>query len=87
MPCVYIIKSDKNNRCYIGSTTDIIRRLDEHNIGKTPSTRYLGPWKIVFTQEFDLLSDARRMERKLKSFKSRKIIDRIVTTGILNLKV
>jgi putative endonuclease len=87
MPCVYIIKSDKNERYYIGSTVNLTRRLEEHNRGKTPSTRYLVPWKAVFSQECDTLAEARKTERKLKSFKSRIIIDRIVRTGKLILKI
>lgn len=87
MPCVYIIQSNKNNRYYFGSTSNIVRRLEEHNRGKTLSTRHAGPWKLVFSQECDTLLEARKIERKLKSFKSRTIIDRIVTTGKLNLKI
>lgn len=85
MPCVYIIKSRRNNRYYIGSTTDIVVRLMEHNRGKNPSTKNRGPWDIVFSQEFTSLPEARRVERKLKSFKSRRIIDKIVATGTITV--
>jgi hypothetical protein len=42
---------------------------------------------VAFSQEFSDLTDARRIERKLKSFKNRKILDRIVATGTIEMKI
>jgi predicted GIY-YIG superfamily endonuclease len=61
--------------------------LDEHNRGKTTATKHLAPWIVAFSQEFSDLTDARRIERKLKSFKNRKILDRIVATGTIEMKI
>jgi putative endonuclease len=36
---VYILKSQRDNKIYIGSTNNIGRRLSEHNSGKVDSTR------------------------------------------------
>ena len=46
MTGVYIIKSVKNSRYYIGSTIDIDRRLKEHNSGKVFSTKGNIPWEL-----------------------------------------
>ena len=83
---LYILKSQKNNKFYIGSTNDLERRLKEHNSGKTKSLKYLRPLEIVFYKRFQNEIDARRMEIKLKKFKNRGIIEQIVrqqniTTG------
>ncbi|MFA6190067.1 MAG: GIY-YIG nuclease family protein [Candidatus Staskawiczbacteria bacterium] len=75
---LYILQSVKNNRYYIGSTNNLDRRLSEHNGGKTKSLENLRPLKIVFSKEFEKEIDARRIERRLKKFKNRNIIENIV---------
>ena len=78
MSYVYILQSEKNGRYYIGSTNDLQRRVSEHNSGQTASLLHLRPMKVVFYKEYDNMVEARRIERKLKRFKSRRIIERIV---------
>ncbi len=85
MPYVYILRSLKNKRYYIGSTNDLVRRLSEHNRGHTKSTRFSKPFKLVFNQEYQTLIKARQIELKLKRFKSRHIIDKIVTEQVIEL--
>jgi putative endonuclease len=41
---VYILRSSKDNNLYIGSTDNIDRRLNEHNSGKSDSTRSRRPF-------------------------------------------
>ena len=86
---LYILKSLKNQRFYIGSTDNLERRLIEHNSGseKSKFTKNNRPFELVFSQEYESLKIARKIEYKLKSFKSRKIIEEIVKDGICNLKV
>jgi len=62
----YILKSDKNNELYIGSTNDLKRRLVEHNNGKVHSTKPYLPYKLVYYEAFGADSDARRRESMLK---------------------
>ena len=76
--CIYILQSLKNKRYYIGSTINIKKRFFEHEQGKVLATRYLRPLKIIFLQNFDNIKDARRTEYKLKKYKSREIIEKIV---------
>jgi len=54
---LYILKSELNNRYYVGITNNIDRRLKEHNDGKSKYTR---PFKLIFKQTYDDLSQARR---------------------------
>lgn len=77
---VYILKSVKNNRYYIGSTNDIKRRLVEHNNGAGGKfTKLNGPWKLICFKIFDGVNEAGETEKKIKSYKSgnafRKIIN------------
>ena len=50
---VYILKSKQSGNYYIGHTSDIINRLEQHNAGKGKSTRNKGPWKLVYKEEFE----------------------------------
>lgn len=64
---IYIIKSEKDGRLYKGFTTNIERRLMEHNSGKTKSTSPYKPWKLVYTEEVESREQARKREKYFKS--------------------
>src|SRR3989344_1921016 len=76
---VYILKSSKHGRYYVGSTNDLERRLDEHFRGKSKYTRDSGPYELIFSQSYLSLDDARKIERWIKSQKSRKLIEKIIS--------
>ena len=84
--CVYILKSLKNNTYYIGSTNDIDRRLKEHSSGRSKYTREILPIELVFIQEFQTLKQARKIELKLKKFKNKNIINRIIVDGYIAVR-
>jgi putative endonuclease len=69
---VYIIKSLKVKRFYVGYTTDLERRLIEHNEGNTRSTRPFMPWKMIYYEIFDNRSEAYKREWHLKHSKGHK---------------
>jgi putative endonuclease len=75
---VYIIRSLKNGRYYVGSTNDLERRLVEHNAGKTKYTSKSMPWVMVFNQKFRTLSIARKAECWVKRQKDREFIERLI---------
>ena len=52
---------------YIGHTSDLRRRLTEHNSGKCPHTSKVVPWKLRLYVAFENLEHARRFEHYLKS--------------------
>jgi len=81
---VYILRT-KGNHYYVGSTQDLNRRLYEHRIGKTKSLRKLSPFSLVFSQEYEDITTARKIEAKLKKFKSRRIIEKIVSEGEIKM--
>lgn len=66
---VYIIKSVKNSRCYIGCTNDFDRRLLEHNKGYNVSTAKYLPWQAVHLEKFDNQQKAYNREKEIKSYK------------------
>jgi putative endonuclease len=81
MAWVYIIESEKNGRYYLGSTQDLENRLREHNNGEVASTKYLRPLRLIFSQQFKSVSIARRVEYKLKKYKSRRILEKVIADG------
>lgn len=85
MGTAYILKSLSNGKFYIGSTNDLNRRLAEHNQGKTKSLRFIRPFKVMFSQEFKTLEEARKIETRLKKFKSRVIIEKIIKDQFIRL--
>ena len=69
MAWVYILKGS-SGRHYIGSTTDLARRLAEHRNGHTATTRRLGTClEVVAAREYPTLDEARAVERSLKRMK------------------
>jgi putative endonuclease len=49
---VYLLKSIKTGKYYIGCTKDCNKRLIEHNSGKTKSTKNYRPWKLIYKESF-----------------------------------
>ena len=68
MHYVYILKSKSNSdRYYVGLTTDVQRRVNEHNEGKSIHTARHGPWKLAAYITFENRSKAFKFERYLKT--------------------
>ena len=63
---VYLLKSQKFEELYIGSTNDLRKRLTEHNRGKVFSTKRKMPYKLLYYEAYSEESDARRRESMLK---------------------
>jgi putative endonuclease len=87
MPFVYILKSKESGKYYIGSTTNLVQRLKHHQGGHTPSTKKLGEVQLVFKQKYDSLSEARKIEKRLKKLKRKDYIEKIIEKGIIKMKV
>ncbi len=68
---VYILKSKKSGKSYIGHTSDLVKRLVEHNNGKSISTRFGRPWELIYEEEFQTRSEAAMRERYFKSVSGR----------------
>ena len=79
---VYILESEKSGRYYIGSTDNINRRIKEHNLGKVVSTKNIRPWKIKIFIECDTLTEARSSEYRLKKYKRKDILEKVIKDKI-----
>ncbi len=66
---VYVLKSQKykTTKIYIGSTSDLVRRVKQHNNMENISTRYGIPWKLIYYEAFESKQDALNREKGLKT--------------------
>lgn len=67
---IYILKSKKDNKLYVGLTNDLRKRLIEHNHGLTKSTEYRRPLVLIYYEAYISQKDAQIREKKLKKFKN-----------------
>lgn len=64
---VYIIQSISDHSHYVGMTTDVQKRIVEHNQGQTTYTSGHGPYKLVWFCGFRDKKKALDFEKYLKS--------------------
>jgi len=74
----YIIKSEKTGKHYIGSTRDVLKRVERHNLGKNSATRSAVPWVLIHEEVFQTRQEAYRREMQLKSYKGGEAFKKIV---------
>ena len=64
---IYILRSEKNGRTYVGCAGDVQARLERHNAGQVAATRTGRPWHIFHVEEVTDYPAARDRERYLKT--------------------
>ncbi|KXK08105.1 MAG: GIY-YIG nuclease superfamily protein [Microgenomates bacterium OLB22] len=86
MGYIYILKSNKKNKYYIGSTKrSVAVKLLDHNVGRVISTKHDRPWSIVVTKEYATYSEARSVELRLKKLKRKDYLKKIEEDGYIRL--
>jgi putative endonuclease len=72
---VYALYSEKYNKIYIGSTSDLTARIKSHNDSRNRGwTSKFKPWDIIYSEKFPSKQLALSREKSLKSFKGREFI-------------
>ena len=70
MPFTYIWKSLKIDNWYdVGSCNILEERFKQHRKGSVRSTKPKRPLKLIFNKEFDTMTEEKKHELYLKSFK------------------
>jgi putative endonuclease len=73
----YILQSMKDKKTYVGYTQDVQERLHMHNFGYVNATKHRRPLKLLFSEEFQTMQEAKKRElhwkngggrRKLKKY-------------------
>ena len=75
---IYILESLKDNKFYIGQTSNLQSRLNRHNTGKVIATRNRRPFKLVYSEKFSSRKKAMAREHQLKNMKSHKYIEWLI---------
>lgn len=78
---LYILKSKKTGKFYIGKTENIERRITYHNSGYNRSTKSGIPWELVYTEKYFTRAEVVQRENEIKKKKSRKYIESMVEIG------
>ena len=86
MYTVYILYSTTAGKTYVGFTTDLERRILEHNTSENISfTKSYRPWELVYTEEYETKLEAVRREKFYKSGVGRELKQEIIE-GYLRAK-
>lgn len=64
---VYVLYSKKDEKLYIGCTSDIKKRFEKHEAGHVPATAHRRPLVLIHTEIHDSKSKAFSRERFLKT--------------------
>src|SRR6266700_1437191 len=64
---VYVLRSMKTGRHYVGSCQDLDDRIRRDNAGHSKATRHGTPWFLVKKESFSTRTEAVRRERYFKT--------------------
>ena len=74
---VYVLKG-QDGKLYKGMTNDLRRRLTEHRSGHTETTSRMTGLRLVYKEEYDTFTEARKRELYLKSAAGRRFLKKIM---------
>ena len=75
---VYILRSERDGRFYIGCTSDLTARFDKHASGGVDTTRHRRPLRMVYSESCPGKASAMKRERYLKSLKSHRAVENLI---------
>ena len=75
---LYILHSENCNRTYTGMSSNIERRLKQHNSNQNHSTKNCNDWIIIHSEECHSRVEARKIEKYYKSTSGRRKIKLIL---------
>ncbi|HJW15513.1 MAG TPA: GIY-YIG nuclease family protein [Flavisolibacter sp.] len=75
---VYILKSLKDGKYYIGSTSDVVARLNFHNSGLQRSTKSRIPFVLIYQEELPDKTSALKREKQVKNYKGGEAFKRLL---------
>ena len=76
---VYVLKSLKDGNLYVGHTNDLTKRFKEHNTGKVDCTKPRMPFSLLYYEACNVLEDAVKREKSLKTGFGRSYLKRRLT--------
>lgn len=64
---LYILRSFKDNKLYIGATVNIQKRINQHNNGQSKSTKYRRPLFLIYSEQYMSKNEAMKREWYFKN--------------------
>lgn len=64
---VYVLKSQQRDWLYIGYTTNLEKRFEEHQKGRSAATKPYRPFELVFYEAYKAMADAKHREKYFKT--------------------
>lgn len=80
---VYILQSQKDKGLYIGYTSDLKKRIKEHQNKKSFATKGRVPFKLIHYQAFENQKDALETEKYLKTTRGWERIHRMLKNALI----
>ena len=80
---VYVLEG-KDNKLYIGMSSNLVKRFKEHNQGLNFSTKPHRPWKLIHYNAYLNKDDALRRENYLKTNKGSRLLKRMLKEYFYN---
>ncbi|MDO8573135.1 MAG: GIY-YIG nuclease family protein [Candidatus Daviesbacteria bacterium] len=80
--CTYVLLSLKDNKFYIGSTSNLKNRLTYHFNGQSKATAPRRPFKLIFCEYFISKSDSLRREKYFKTTAGKKGLKLIIRESL-----
>ena len=71
---VYILESIKDDKLYIGYTSNLRKRVEEHKKGRSFATKFRLPFILIYFEGCVDEADAKRREYYLKTTQGRRFI-------------
>ena len=81
---MYVLKSKKDDKNYIGYTTDLKKRVSDHNKGLNTSTKPRRPLVLIYYEACLSQDDAERRERYLKTTGGRRYVAKRLKTYLFS---
>ena len=75
---VYILKSEKDSKRYIGTTNNLQRRMSQHNSGMVKSTKFRRPLKMIYMEKFPSREEAEEREKFFKTGQGRHYLKEVL---------
>ncbi len=69
---VYMMRCDK--KVYIGHTSDLKKRMTQHNLGRSKATKSKRLWRLVYVERYDTRSLAMKRESFLKTGDGKQVL-------------
>ncbi len=77
---MYILFSISRDAFYVGHTGDNLKeRIHKHNTDHEEFTGHIGEWMLMHYEIFKTKTDAMNREKQIKKWKSRRLIEKLIS--------